>query len=74
MAQFYAEIKGNKGVATRQGSKSSGLTAHIRGYDVGVKVFCEHRDGQDIITVWRTGGSNNPAIKDIICEIDDSDK
>ena len=40
MARFYGEIQGNKGQATRMGTKTSGFHAHIRGWDVGIKVEC----------------------------------
>lgn len=58
MAQFYGEIQGNRGEATRMGTKSSGLRGHIRGWEVGVSVECSHEDGKDVIKVWRTSGSN----------------
>ena len=60
MAQFYANIKGNRGEATRMGTKDSGLQAHLRGWDIGVEVRLIHLDGVDRIEVWTTGGSNNP--------------
>lgn len=59
MAQFYAEIKGNRGKASRMGTKASGIEAHIRGWDIGVRIFIHHGDGKDIIEVYKTGGSNN---------------
>lgn len=63
MAQFYAEIKGNRGKATRMGTKESGITGHIRGWHVGVKVVCEQVKGKDIIRVYRTNGSSDPSSK-----------
>ncbi len=60
MAQFYASIQGNRGGATRMGTKSSGITGHIRGWDSGFKVVCEHdRDLGDVCYVYLTKGSNN---------------
>ena len=59
MSRFYAEIQGNRGPATRCGSKSSGVWSHTRGWNVGVKVYCHvNEDGEDEIHVYRTSGSN----------------
>ena len=60
MAQFYAEIQGNRGEATRMGTKDSGLHGHIRGWDIGCKAYMSHNDktGQDEVTIYLTGGSN----------------
>lgn len=38
MSQFYASIQGNRGEATRGGTKGSGITGHIRGWQGGVRV------------------------------------
>lgn len=60
MAQFYGEIKGQaRTSATRRGSKASGLEAHLRGWNIGVRVVLEYKEGiGDIVHVYRTGGSN----------------
>ena len=34
MAQFYASIQGNRGEATRMGTKASGIEGHIRGWNI----------------------------------------
>ena len=62
MAHFYAEIQGNKGIASRMGTKGSGIWCHIRGWDIGVNVQISHNEktGKDEIYVFKTGGSNNP--------------
>ena len=53
MAHFYGEIQGNRGGATRMGSKDSGFRAHIRGWHVGVRVQCwyDEETGKDEIHV-----------------------
>ena len=58
MAQFYADIQGNRGEATRMGTKASGMDGHIRGWHTGAKVVCyfDNDSGKDIIRVYRTGG------------------
>ena len=58
MAQFYAEIKGNRGGASRMGTKSSGIYGHIRGWNIGAMVDISHVNGKDIVTVYKTSGSN----------------
>ncbi len=58
MAHFYASIEGNRGPATRCGSKD-GIEGHIRGWNVGVKVVMTHKNGKDIAYVYKTGGSSN---------------
>jgi len=67
MSRFYASIKGNRGIATRQGSKGSGIEGHIRGWDIGARVICYVDDnGNDAIRITLTGGSNRPSsIKDL---------
>ena len=60
MSHFYADIQGNRGAATRGGSKDSGICGHIRGWHTGARVDCHHDDdsGKDIVRVYRTGGSS----------------
>lgn len=58
MAHFYATIQGNRGQASRMGTAKSGMTAHIRGWDTGVRVYLwVGRDGKDKVSVQRTSGS-----------------
>ena len=59
MARFYGEIHGQaRTPATRIGNNTSGLHAHIRGWDVGIEVECHSVEEYDIIEVYLTGGSN----------------
>jgi len=58
MAQFMAEVEGNKGRVHRLGSKNSGAWGHVRGWGVGARVEVDHRDGADFVTVYRTSGSS----------------
>lgn len=61
MAHFYGSMQGNRGSVTRTGSKDSGLSAHIRGWDFGVSVRTYvNQDGVDCVCVSLTGGSNDP--------------
>lgn len=60
MAQFYASIQGNRGTATRMGSKKSGMDGHIRGWSIGCRVWMRYNEetGQDECVVDLTRGSN----------------
>jgi hypothetical protein len=68
MAHFYASIQGNRGEATRMGSKDSGITGHIRGWNVGARVNIDHVDGVDVVRVYRTTGSNARGSSELIAE------
>lgn len=57
MAQFYAEIQGNRGEATRMGTKNSGMYCHTRGWHNGVKVLSNHYNGEDEHQIFLTSGS-----------------
>lgn len=60
MAQFYADIQGNRGEATRMGTKSSGIDGHIRGWNVGARVEMRYnkKTGEDECLVYLTSGSS----------------
>jgi ribosomal protein S6E (S10) len=58
MARFYANIQGNRGEATRMGSKASGLYGHIRGWHVGASVSVGANDNdEDECSISLTSGS-----------------
>jgi hypothetical protein len=62
MSKWYGAIQGNKRTVTRLGTEKSGFNAHIRGWQLGVKVGCgTDGDGEDFVEVSLTGGSNNPS-------------
>lgn len=58
MAHFRATIKGTRGLASRLGSPKSGLVVTANGWDTGVRVEAEVIDGKDVLTIFKTGGSN----------------
>ena len=60
MAHFYGEIQGNRGEATRMGTKDSGFRGHIRGWHVGGSVNCHYNESKDRdqVSIYATGGSN----------------
>lgn len=68
MSRFYGSINGQaKTEATRRGSEKSGLIGHIRGWNVGVKVYCNvDENGKDMLSVYRTRGSNGESSRQLI--------
>lgn len=60
MAHFYANIQGNRGEATRMGTKNSGIVGHIRGWDIGVKLRCYYSKEKDtdVVVITLTSGKN----------------
>ena len=69
MSHFYASIEGNRGMATRCGTKNSGIQGHIRGWRVGAKVECDvNCNGKDVVRVYSTGGSRSPMTQKLIAE------
>jgi hypothetical protein len=62
MARFYGSLNGSaKTQATRQGHASTGITGHIRGWNVGIEVRgLPDADDLDNDSFWVTvtGGSN----------------
>ena len=66
MSHFYGSMDGSaKTTATRCGTKSSGIGAHIRGWDSGVKVEAVHNPdtGRDSFMISMSGGSNRPNVR-----------
>lgn len=59
MAHFRGTVAGNRGEASRLGSKDSGLFVRANGWNVGVAVSgAAHNDGKDRFDVYATSGSN----------------
>lgn len=62
MAHFYGDMEGSaKTQATRCGTKKSGISAHVRGWHFGVKVWVWYNaeTGEDMVDINLTGGSKN---------------
>ena len=59
MSQFYASIQGNRGEATRGGSKASGIDGHIRGWNIGARVMVRYdkKTDKDVVSIYKTTGS-----------------
>ena len=72
MAQFRAVIRGQRGEASRLGSKNSGIVAHVDGWNAGVTVRgMVDAQGRDMFTVYATGGSNRAQTERVIAVITD---
>lgn len=65
MAHFYSRIQGNKGEATRCGSKASGIRAVATGWDIGgiVEVSYSEYIKTDVVKLYHTDGSNGKTRK-----------
>ena len=63
MAHFRAVISGNRGEASRLGSKASGVRSSTDGWESGVDVRGHYNSetDSDEFGIWMTGGSNGQA-------------
>jgi len=61
MAHFRGTLQGNRGLASRLGTKTSGLTATVRGWEIGVQLEAIYSPSNknDEINIYVDGGSNN---------------
>ena len=62
MARFYGTMQGGRGATSRTGTTSSGVHAHVRGWDVGVKVYAGDDKDTDVIYVYATHGSRGAGL------------
>jgi len=51
MSHFYGYLQGNRGEATRCGTKDSGINAHIRSWNNDVKAWLYDDDGKDVLDI-----------------------
>ena len=51
MSDYYGYLTGNRGTATRCGSKKSGIDAHIRSWNNDVYANLGDDNGKDILTL-----------------------
>lgn len=59
MSHFYGTMQGGAKEVSRTGDSVSGMQAHVRGWDVGIRVVCTYEDGHDVCRVWLTSGSRD---------------
>lgn len=57
MSHFYGEMTGRTQTVTRCGTKNSGIEAHIRGWNFGVRARVYQHDGHDMVDIYLTSGS-----------------
>lgn len=64
MAQFFANIRGARGPASRLGTKASGITSSTKSWDGEVNVHAWHdaNDGIDMIRVTLGGHNHGPSL------------
>lgn len=76
MSHFYAELQGARGPVTRCGSVSSGIWAHIRGWNFGVDVRLSYDTdrGCDTVDLFRTGGSRGTGPQATIATLYEDEK
>ncbi len=71
MSRFRGTVQGNRGEASRLGSKKNGLLTECNGWNGGVSVHAEVNDkDEDIFYVYATNGSGNGISEGLICKID----
>ena len=72
MSHFHASLTGSgKSTATKTGTKTSGISGHIRGWNAGVKIIGMSRsDDTDTFQIFITSGSNGGASDRLIGFVD----
>jgi len=65
MAQYRAIIRSKNGSTSRLGNKKEGMVVRVDGWNIGVKVMIMYNEelACDQITIFETGGSNDPGIQ-----------
>lgn len=75
MAQFRGTLIGNRGPASRLGTKKSGMSGSFNGWNVGLRLYVHHDPdkNKDIVSASLTGGSSgyNDKLPEIYIEADD---
>lgn len=66
MSRFFGEIKSSatKTVASKKGQRD--LVAHIRTWNMGIEIECLREGLTNVITVYKTGGSNDSQRKEVL--------
>lgn len=68
MAHFYGSIQGQRGEASRLGSKASGLRVVAASWQGAIQTYLYERDGEDRARVsfiqWHNGAGTNKVLYD----------
>ena len=59
MAHYRAEIQGTRGEASRLGTKSSGISSHVAGWDIGasVRIHYDTEKKQNVLYISVNNGN-----------------
>ena len=58
MAKLFGEMKGARGAVTS--CSNSTLTSHVRGWNLGIKVFADiDNDGNEVFEIYQSKGNND---------------
>jgi len=74
MSHFYGSVQGNRGDATRGGSKASGFDTVAASWDGSIRVWLYHDEetGKDMYKVsqepWRGHGISKPIAEGVLGE------
>jgi putative ubiquitin-RnfH superfamily antitoxin RatB of RatAB toxin-antitoxin module len=60
MAHFYGKMKGARGATSRCGTKNSGMTVDVGGWNIGVRVVLTHVEGADRVEIYRKTSAIDP--------------
>lgn len=71
MARFRGTIQGNRGEASRLGTKGSGLGVTCNGWNGGVSVYADvNTKDEDVFYIYATAGSGYGLGEGLICKLD----
>ena len=72
MAHFYGDVLGRaSSAAGRVGTKSTGVSGHIRGWGIGAQVDCLYLDEREEDRVWvqlTQGSGHSSNCNELVCE------
>lgn len=69
MSQFYGILKGDRKERTARGHKNTGLRATVNGWHSGAMIQAEYVNGEDVLSIYMTGGSNSRMEPELVAAI-----
>ena len=75
MAHFIGDVQGSTTTASRIGGKKSGISGHIRGWNIGAMVICKYdpKTDKDTVYVYKTTGSSGSGRNELIARFEEED-
>ena len=67
MSAFYGMVQGNRGSATRGGSRASGFKSTAQSYDGSVITYLSYDENDKLIVTVETNESSSPYGRRIFC-------